>query len=84
MKKFSIIDVSRTAIGLGTLIKFKSRNYSYLISNAIIPGGVYVTKNDKPVFDKICSGTDYIPIPQQAKDGLQWGVLEKIDALDNH
>lgn len=84
MNFFSIIDVSRLAVGLGTHIKFRNGSYQYVISNAIVPGEIYIANAGKPVFEKMCHGADYIPIPQRARDGLQWGVLEEVDALDNH
>ncbi|WP_244306233.1 PAAR domain-containing protein [Paraburkholderia lacunae] len=80
----SIIDVSRTAQGLGAHLKFKNGNYHYVVSNAFIPGEVYVAKNGKIIFDKICKGTDYIPFSEKAKNEVPWGALEKIDGLDNH
>lgn len=80
----SIIDVSRTALGLGTHVKFTNGDFHYVVSNALIPGEVYVTKNGRIVFDKTCRGSDYIPFSDRARIALPWGTLDKIDSLDNH
>jgi len=80
----SIIDVSRTAQGPGIHLKFKNDDFTYVVSNALIPGEVYVAKNNKIIFDRVCKGTGYMPFATKARSGLPWGTLEKIDALDNH
>ncbi|WP_158907150.1 hypothetical protein [Burkholderia sp. L27(2015)] len=80
----SIIDISRSALGLGTHLKFKSGEYDYVISNSLIPGEVYVAKKKKIVFDRICGGADYIPFSEKARNGVPWGSIEKIDDLGNY
>jgi hypothetical protein len=82
--RISMIDVSRSALGLGTHLKFKNGDLQYVVSNALVPGEVYVVKNGKIVFEKVCKGADYIPFSNKARDGVQWGSLQAIDGLDNH
>lgn len=80
----SIIDVSRLAEGIGSHLKFTNDGYRYVISNALVPGEVYVKKNGKIVFDNICNGSDYIPFSNKVAAGVQWGSLEPIDEIDRH
>ena len=82
--RISLVDVSRLADGLGTHLKFKNRNYEFIVSNALVPGEVYVAKDGQIIFDKICKGSDYIPFSKESREGLQWGVLDVIDEHDNH
>ena len=82
--KFSFVDVSRLAEGRGSHLKFSSGNFKYIVSNALAPGEIYVVKGDKKVFDKVCAGSEYMPFPYKAEHGIQYGVEEKVDALDNH
>lgn len=82
--RISLIDVSRLAEGLGSHLKFRNGDYEFVISNALVPGEIYVAKNNKIVFDKICKGGDYIPFSNESRKGLQLGVLGVIDGHDNH
>jgi hypothetical protein len=81
---FSIIDVSKLAEGIGSHLKFENNGYQYVVSNALVPGEVYVQKNGRIIFDKICMGSDYIPFSDKVSQGLQWGALEPIDGMDQH
>jgi hypothetical protein len=81
---FSIVDVSRSAAGTGTHLKFKNGDYQYVVSNALVPGEVYVVRKGKIVFDKACKGTEYIPYSEKARQGVPWGTLDITEGLDNH
>ncbi|MFM0168380.1 hypothetical protein PQR33_03415 [Paraburkholderia sediminicola] len=82
--RISLVDVSRLAEGMGTHLKFKNDDYEYIVSNALVPGEVYVAKSGQIVFDKICKGGSYIPFSKKSREGLQWGVLDVIDDHDGH
>ena len=82
--KISIVDVSRLPDGLGSHLKFTNGSYTYVISNALVPGEVYVAKNGKLIFDKICEGRTYIPFGSAVRRGLEYGVENSVDELDQH
>ena len=82
--KISIVDVSRMPDGLGSHVKFTSGSYSYVVSNALVPGEIYVAKDGKIVFDKICKGNSYIPFDSAARRGLEYGVVNSVDEIDRH
>jgi len=82
--KISIVDVSRLPDGLGSHLKFVSERYTYVVSNALVPGEVYVEKDGKIVFDKICKGSTYKPFDNAARRGLEYGVTDSVDRLDQH
>ncbi|MDY7786485.1 hypothetical protein U0E10_01015 [Burkholderia ubonensis] len=82
--KISIVDVSRLPDGLGSHLKFVSGRYTYVVSNALVPGEVYVEKDGKIVFDKICKGSTYKPFNNAARRGLEYGVADSVDELDQH
>ena len=76
--------VSRLPDGLGSHLKFTNGSYSYVVSNALVPGEIYVAKNGKLIFDKICEGSVYIPFGSAARRGLEYGVSNSVDELDQH
>ncbi|HEM7891524.1 MULTISPECIES: hypothetical protein [Burkholderia] len=82
--KISIVDVSRLPDGLGSHLKFVSGRYTYVVSNALVPGEVYVEKDGKIVFDKICKGSAYKPFGNTTRRGLEYGVTDSVDGLDQH
>ena len=83
-KIFSIVDVSRLPDGLGSHIKFVNGDYVYVVSNALVPGEIYVARDGKIVLDEICKGSTYIPFDNAARQGLEYGVVGKIDRIDQH
>lgn len=82
--RISIIDVSRLSEGLGSHLKFTSGPYTYVVSNALVPGEIYVSKNGKLVFDQICEGNAYIPFDKAVRSGVEYGVVDNTDKLDHH
>lgn len=74
-----ITDVSRSAMGIGKHVKFKSNGHVYVISNSLIPGEFYVAKKDLIVFDELCNSDEYIPFSEKAASGLPRGKVEKTD-----
>ncbi|WP_175871876.1 hypothetical protein [Burkholderia sp. BCC0397] len=80
--KISIVDVSRLSDGLGSHLKFVDGRYTYVVSNALVPGEVYVEKDGKIVFDKICKGSTYKPFGNAARRGLEYGVADSVDEPD--
>jgi hypothetical protein len=82
--KISILDVSRLRDGVGSHVKLNSGKYTYVTSNALIPGEIYVARDGKIVFDGIFKGREYIPFSVNARHGLQYGIPIPIDELDQH
>lgn len=82
--KISIVDVSRLPDGLGSHLKFTNGSYTYIVSNALVPGAVYVTKDSKVVFNQVCKGSAYVPFSNAARQGLEYGVADWTDGLDEH
>jgi hypothetical protein len=82
--KMTVVDVSRLRDGLGSHLKFRQGSYEYVVSNALVPGEVYVAKDGKTVFDKICRGSEYLPFDDAARSGLPHGVVDPVDRLDRH
>jgi len=82
--KISIVDVSRLPDGLGSHLRFTSGSYNYVISNALVPGEIYVARNGKLVFDKVCEGRTYMPFDSAVRRGLEYGVENSVDELDQH
>ncbi|WP_126877439.1 hypothetical protein [Paraburkholderia kururiensis] len=82
--KISIVDVSRLPDGLGSHLKFSNGSYSYVVSNALVPGEIYVAKNGKLIFNKICEGNIYKPFGSTARRGLEYGASNSVDELDQH
>jgi hypothetical protein len=80
--KISIVDVSRFPDGLGSHLRFESGGYTYIVSNALVPGAVYVTRNREVVFHQVCKGGAYIPFNNAMRQGLKYGVADWTDALD--
>lgn len=81
--RITIVDVSKFPDGLGSHIKFESNGYHYVISNALVPGEIYVTKNGKTIFDGICEGNLYIPFDNAARHGIEYGKEDSSDKLIN-
>lgn len=82
--KFSIVDVSRFRDGLGSHLRFASGGYTYVVSNALVPGEIYVEKDGKVIFDGICKGSEYKSFSNAARRGLDYGLENSIDELDEH
>jgi hypothetical protein len=82
--KMSIITVSRFRTGMGDHIKFNNGPYTYVLSSALVPGEIYVVKNGKIVFDKSCKGINHIEVDNKAYSGIEKGVENAIDELDQH
>jgi hypothetical protein len=82
--KISIVDVSRLPDGLGSHLKFMNGSYTYIVSNALVPGAVYVAKDSKVVFNQVCKGGAYVPFSNAARQGLEYGVADWTDGLDGH
>jgi hypothetical protein len=80
--KISIVDVSRLPDGLGSHLKFASGNYTYIVSNALVPGAVYVTKEGRVIFNHVCKGSAYLPFNGAAWQGLEYGVADWTDNFD--
>ncbi|CAB3755353.1 hypothetical protein [Paraburkholderia solisilvae] len=80
--KISIVNVSRLRDGLGSHLKFSNGSYTYVVSNAVVPGEVYVEKNGKIVFDEICKGDGYTPFDYAVWDGIEYGVENRVDDLN--
>jgi len=75
----SIIDVSRTSLGLGTHLKFSSRNFHYVVSTSLIPGEIYVEKNARLIFRRTCKNGVHTNFPDKSRKGIPWGHIEPID-----
>ncbi|MBB5447302.1 MULTISPECIES: hypothetical protein [unclassified Paraburkholderia] len=82
--QISIVDVSRLPDGLGSHLKFVSGRYTYIVSNALVPGEIYVAKDGQTVFHQICKGSIYMPFNNSARHGLEYGVEDSVDELDQH
>lgn len=82
--KMSIVDVARFPDGVGSHLKFSNGVYTYVVSNALVSGEIYVAKGGKIVFDRICKGGMYIPFDNAARRGLEYGVVNSVDGLDHH
>ncbi|WP_306716770.1 hypothetical protein [Burkholderia dolosa] len=82
--RISIVDVSRLPDDLGSHLKFTSGRYTYVVSNALVPGEIYVAKDGKIVFNKICKGSMYMPFDNAVRHGLEYGVEDSVDELDQH
>lgn len=82
--KFYIVDVSRLPDGLGSHLRFASEGYTYVVSNALVPGEIYVEKDGKIVFDRFCKGSKYKSFGNAARHGLEYGLANSIDDLDQH
>lgn len=82
--RISIVDVSRLPEGLGSHIKFTNGSYAYVVSNALVPGEIYVVKEGRLIFDEICEGDAYISFEKAVRSGLEYGVADAIDELDQH
>ncbi|MCC8392456.1 hypothetical protein LJ656_07635 [Paraburkholderia sp. MMS20-SJTR3] len=80
--RISIVDVSRLPDGLGSHMKFTSGRYTYVVSNALVPGEIYVAKDGKIVFNKVCKGSMYMLFDSAARHGLEYGVEDSVDELD--
>ncbi|GAB7525882.1 hypothetical protein PBS_48720 [Paraburkholderia sp. 2C] len=72
----SIVDVSRLPDGLGSHLKFSNGPYTYIVSTALVPGAVYVVKDNTVVFDGVCKGNAYIPFSNTARQGLEYGISD--------
>ncbi|WP_155640702.1 hypothetical protein [Burkholderia pseudomultivorans] len=78
--KISIVNVSGLRDGLGGHLKFVDGRYTYVVSNALVPGDVYVAKDWRLVFDGICKGSAYYPFDDDVRSGLEYGVVDAVDS----
>lgn len=79
----TFVDVSRFSEGLGSHLKFNIDAYEYVVSNSLAPGEVYVVKNGKVVFEKICKGSGYQSIDDNIRRGVPYGIVDFADRLLN-
>lgn len=74
---FSLTDVSEGSIR-GMHIKFTRGAYTYVVSS-VMPGGLYVTRNNKVVFDAYCSSGENITFPDAAYRGIEQHPMTEVD-----
>jgi hypothetical protein len=67
--RFVISDVSEGSIR-GLHLKFVNGRYAYVISS-VWPGGIYVSKNGKIIFDQECQASGYKSFSNKIFDGVK-------------
>lgn len=72
-----ITDVSEGSIG-GLHLKFSNGPYTYVVSS-VSPGGIYVLKKGKIVFDKECQASRYKSFSDKVFDGINDAPVSKVD-----
>jgi hypothetical protein len=72
-----ITDVSEGSIR-GLHLKFSTGPYTYVVSS-VPPGGVYVSKDGKVIFDKGCEASKHKIFSERAFDGINDAPVSKID-----
>lgn len=82
--KFSLVDVSRLHDGSGSHLKFTHGRYTYVVSNALVPGEIYAAEGGTVVFDGICKGSAYMPFDDAMRRGIERGAEDSVDGLDQH
>ncbi len=76
-KVVGITDVSEGSIR-GLHLKFFKGAYTYVVSS-VSPGGVYVSKNGKIIFDKACQASQYKNFSNKVFDGVNQVPMLKLD-----
>lgn len=76
-KTVQITDVSEGSIR-GLHLKISRGTYIYVVSS-VFPGGVYVEKNGKVIFDKECLDSRYKSFSNKVFDGINQAPVSKID-----
>ncbi|AJW98893.1 hypothetical protein BM43_595 [Burkholderia gladioli] len=76
-KVLGITDVSEGSIR-GLHLKFFKGLYTYVVSS-VPPGGVYVSKNGKIIFDKICQASQYKSFSNKVFDGINQSPVLELD-----
>lgn len=74
---FSLTDVTEGSIR-GMHIKFTRGAYTYVVSS-VMPGGLYVIRNNKVVFDAYCSSGKNITFPDSAYRGVEQHPMTEVD-----
>lgn len=76
-KVMGITDVSEGSIR-GLHLKFFRGRYIYVVSS-VSPGGVYVSKNGKIIFDKACQASQYKSFSNKVFDGINQAPVLELD-----
>ncbi|MDR6412514.1 hypothetical protein [Paraburkholderia terricola] len=76
-KTVKITDVSEGSIR-GLHLKFLKEPYTYVVSS-VSPGGLYVSKNGKVIFDKECQASRCKSFSNKIFDGVNEAPVTKVD-----
>lgn len=74
---FILSDVSEGAIH-GLHLKFSVNKYIYVISS-VWPAGLYVSRNNKIIFDKECKASRYKSFSNKIFDGINQAAPSRVD-----